>query len=181
VGTVMPAIRGDVSLNVLPANVVWALATPTADHRPTRVPIAALSARAGVEPTLRALDNVSSVIPCDASELTAALTSGRAALDAAAYDEAWLTGRSMTLDAAIAVGLAVTVAAPSGTRTSAPLTARELEIAALVADGLTNALIAARLGITQRTVDTHVSNVLRKFGVSTRAAVAAALRVHPHT
>ena len=180
----MPAIRGDVSLNVLPANVVWALATPTADHRPTRVPIAALSARAGVEPTLRALDNVSSVIPCDASELTAALTSGRAALDAAAYDEAWLTGRSMTLDAAIAVGLAVTVAAPSGTRpspASAPLTARELEIAALVADGLTNALIAARLGIALRTVDTHVSNVLRKFGVSTRAAVAAALRVHPHT
>jgi non-specific serine/threonine protein kinase len=49
------------------------------------------------------------------------------------------------------------------------LTAREQEIATLVAQGLTNRQIAAELSIALRTVDTHVSRVLRKLGVASRA------------
>jgi DNA-binding NarL/FixJ family response regulator len=53
------------------------------------------------------------------------------------------------------------------------LTARELEVLALVAEGSTNAQIATRLFISQKTVSTHVSSILSKLGVTSRAAAAA--------
>jgi DNA-binding CsgD family transcriptional regulator len=58
----------------------------------------------------------------------------------------------------------------------AGLTARELEVLALVADGLTNAQLADRLFLSEKTVDHHVSSVLRKLGEPNRAAAAAAAR-----
>ena len=48
------------------------------------------------------------------------------------------------------------------------LTARELDVAMLVAEGLTNNEIAERLFISAKTVDHHVSNLLAKLGVPTR-------------
>jgi DNA-binding NarL/FixJ family response regulator len=53
-----------------------------------------------------------------------------------------------------------------------PLTPREREIATLVARGLTNRAIAARLVIAERTADTHVSNILGKLGLDTRSQIA---------
>ena len=47
------------------------------------------------------------------------------------------------------------------------------EVAQLVAGGLTNPQIARELVIGERTVDTHVENVLHKLGFSSRAQVAA--------
>ncbi|MDX2799285.1 helix-turn-helix domain-containing protein, partial [Streptomyces scabiei] len=55
----------------------------------------------------------------------------------------------------------------------AALTARELEIAELVAQGLTSQAIADRLFVSRRTVETHVSRTFRKTGVSSRTALAA--------
>jgi DNA-binding CsgD family transcriptional regulator len=57
---------------------------------------------------------------------------------------------------------------------SAGLTARELEVVSLVAGGLANQQIAARLFLSTRTVDHHVSAALGKLGVARRADVAAA-------
>ena len=73
-------------------------------------------------------------------------------------------------------GLGVT---PPRRRTAEPdpagLTDREVEVLELVADGATNADIAARLGLSVRTVDHHVSAILSKLGArSRREAVAAA-------
>ena len=53
------------------------------------------------------------------------------------------------------------------------LTAREVEVLRQVAAGATNKAIAAELVLSVRTIDRHVSNILRKLGVSTRAAAAA--------
>ena len=54
----------------------------------------------------------------------------------------------------------------------AGLTARQLEVLALLAEGLTNADIAARLVVSTRTVDHHVAAVLRKLGARTRQEAA---------
>jgi DNA-binding NarL/FixJ family response regulator len=88
---------------------------------------------------------------------------------------------------AVAAGLTVREA-PDGntlqTRALLPnqahpaLTGREVEILGLLAEGLGNKTIAARLGISEHTVKTHVTSVFAKLGVSTRAeAVANAIRL----
>ena len=71
----------------------------------------------------------------------------------------------------------VRVQAPRGPRAStvahpAGLTAREAEVLAALRDGLTNTQIAQRLFLSTRTVDHHVSAILAKLGVSTRAEAA---------
>jgi DNA-binding NarL/FixJ family response regulator len=72
---------------------------------------------------------------------------------------------------------------PRGPRRStrsnvAGLTARELDVLRLVSDGLRNAEIAERLFLSPRTVDHHVSAILRKLDARTRGkAVAAAGRL----
>jgi ATP/maltotriose-dependent transcriptional regulator MalT len=66
--------------------------------------------------------------------------------------------------------LSTTRANPAG------LTARQVEVLALVAEGLTNAQIADRLVVSLRTVDHHVSAVLQKLGVSSRREAAERAR-----
>jgi DNA-binding CsgD family transcriptional regulator len=62
-------------------------------------------------------------------------------------------------------------------RTSGPpvggLTAREQQVLALVATGLTNRSIAAKLFVSEKTVARHVANIFAKLGVSTRSAATA--------
>lgn len=55
-----------------------------------------------------------------------------------------------------------------------PLTAREVEVLRLVAEGLANRAIAARLSIAPRTVSTHLEHIFGKLGVATRTAAARA-------
>jgi pimeloyl-ACP methyl ester carboxylesterase/DNA-binding CsgD family transcriptional regulator len=59
------------------------------------------------------------------------------------------------------------------------LTAREYAVARLVASGLTNRSLAARLSIAPRTADTHVENIRRKLGARSRAQIAAWITEHP--
>jgi ATP/maltotriose-dependent transcriptional regulator MalT len=54
-----------------------------------------------------------------------------------------------------------------------PLTAREFQVARLVADGWTNPDIAAELGISPRTAASHVEHILSKLGTTRRAAIGA--------
>jgi non-specific serine/threonine protein kinase len=54
-----------------------------------------------------------------------------------------------------------------------PLSPREREVVALVAQGRTNREIAGELMIAERTADTHLTNILNKLGFATRAQIAA--------
>jgi DNA-binding CsgD family transcriptional regulator len=54
-----------------------------------------------------------------------------------------------------------------------PLSSRELEVAGLVAQGLTNRAIAERLHLSERTAESHVKHVCDKLGFNSRSQVAA--------
>jgi DNA-binding NarL/FixJ family response regulator len=87
----------------------------------------------------------------------------------------------MTMEAAIGYALSEegsSMATPSTTSeqlSSAPdyqagLTPREIEVLGLVASGMTNAQIAKDLFISLRTVETHLTSIYHKLGVTSRAA-----------
>lgn len=80
---------------------------------------------------------------------------------------AWRRGSAMTADDLISLmGEEGAAAVRGGT-----LTPRELQVAEMLADGLTNRQIAVRMGITARTVGNHLDRVKRKLGLSTRAQI----------
>jgi DNA-binding NarL/FixJ family response regulator len=54
-----------------------------------------------------------------------------------------------------------------------PLSERELEVAELVAEGLSNPAIAARLYLSRATVASHVAHILTKLGFSARTQIAS--------
>lgn len=59
-----------------------------------------------------------------------------------------------------------------------PLTEREVSVLSLVADGYSNKLVAARLGITERTVKNHLSTIMDKLHAMDRThAVVTAVRL----
>lgn len=79
------------------------------------------------------------------------------------------------LSPSVTVRLLRHVAAPGFRQTAVQadaLTDREAEVAALVAHGLTNAEIAARLVVEPGTVKTHVANIGRKLGARNRVGIA---------
>jgi LuxR family maltose regulon positive regulatory protein len=61
----------------------------------------------------------------------------------------------------------------AGTRLAEPLSARELEVLPLIAEGLSNQEIAARLYLSLHTVKAHARNIYAKLGVSSRTQAVA--------
>lgn len=57
-----------------------------------------------------------------------------------------------------------------------PLTARELQVLVLIADGLTNREIGQQLGMVEQSVKNHISNLLRKLRATNRTAAVTAAR-----
>jgi predicted ATPase/DNA-binding CsgD family transcriptional regulator len=95
-----------------------------------------------------------------------------------AFTRALRQGGRLTLDQAIAEALGTRTDEPQeapviGAAPSSPLTAREQEIAELIAQGLSNKEIASRLVIAQRTTEGHVEHILAKLGFNSRTRVAA--------
>ena len=96
------------------------------------------------------------------------------ALGEDAYRTVFAGGRVMGMDDAVAYAMiSASGPEPVPDTTGSPLTPREAQVAGLVAVGLTNADIAARLFISVRTVQGHLENILRKLEFSSRAQVAA--------
>jgi DNA-binding NarL/FixJ family response regulator len=78
----------------------------------------------------------------------------------------------LQLDPAVARRLMSSLRAGPRTDLTAELTPRELEVLRLVGAGKSNKAIAAELQISERTARTHVSNILRKLGLSSRTQAA---------
>ena len=84
-----------------------------------------------------------------------------------------LVGASLEADAVI-----VATTAPRDADAEVALTARELEVLALLAEGASNKLIARRLGISTHTAKYHVASLLEKLdAVSRTDAVTSAARI----
>ena len=110
----------------------------------------------------------------DEAEHDRHIAAARAGLDPSAFAAAHDRGRAMTVDQAFDFALAVASPGRAGRDGGAEtLTAREREVASLIAQGRTNRQIAAKLVITERTAETHVQNILNKLGFSSRAQIAA--------
>lgn len=84
-------------------------------------------------------------------------------------------GRDLSLEQAIAEALAPEADLPSPSVHSSPggLTPRERDVAALVAQGCSNRVIAETLVISERTAEHHVANILAKLDFTSRAQIAA--------
>jgi len=105
----------------------------------------------------------------------------RTAIGAQAYQAAFDAAANAGLEESISFALAEKAGKPRPVeRRGSPggLTRREREIAELVAEGLSNRAIAARLVIAQRTAETHVENILAKLGFTAGAEIAAWLAEH---
>jgi predicted ATPase/DNA-binding CsgD family transcriptional regulator len=111
-----------------------------------------------------------------------AVTAARAQFGEKPFAAAWAEGRTMRLEHVLAAQRPVTmpwpvsaepVTAPPVAKSStypAGLTAREVEVLRLVAQGLTDAQVAEQLVISPRTVNSHLKAIYGKIGVSSRSA-----------
>ena len=99
----------------------------------------------------------------------------RLVLGERAFSKAVQQGRGLSLRQAVAYALGESTAAgdPPRSGPNKDLTPRERQVADLVAQGLTNRVIADKLVISQRTAQGHVEHILAKLGFVSRAQIAA--------
>ena len=113
------------------------------------------------------------------------MAAARAQLGEEAWESAFAQGMAMLAEEAAGYALTEEVAPaaaespPAGggetddPLTINPLTARECEVAAMVAHGMSNRRIAQDLYLSERTVENHVSKILRKLDLGSRTEIAA--------
>jgi predicted ATPase/DNA-binding SARP family transcriptional activator/DNA-binding CsgD family transcriptional regulator/Tfp pilus assembly protein PilF len=123
--------------------------------------------------------------PDDKRVLEPFLEAARSRLDEVAFQVAWEEGRAMTEAQAIGYALSEEEELDAPTLVAVPeqqpppgepterLTAREQEVALLIARGLTNRRIAQELSISESTVENHIHKVFKKLGFSSRSRIAA--------
>jgi ATP/maltotriose-dependent transcriptional regulator MalT len=107
----------------------------------------------------------------------------RAALGDIRFETGWKRGLTLRREQVSALALedakpAAEQSADAANEDGFELTARELEVARLVADGLSNPAIAAALFVSRATVKTHVSHILQKLTLDSRVQLAGWVAAH---
>jgi predicted ATPase/DNA-binding NarL/FixJ family response regulator len=110
--------------------------------------------------------------PSERRYLDGWLVHARRTLGPRAYPAAWNDGQASTLEQAVSLAETIVVTSLSASPTGG-LSAREQEVARLLARGLTNKQIAAELVVSPGTVRTHVEHILAKLELHSRAQIAA--------
>jgi predicted ATPase/DNA-binding CsgD family transcriptional regulator len=113
--------------------------------------------------------------PIDQEEFDRNVASARAIMGEKMFTAAWEKGRAMTLAQALELVKRGQRRARgrAGPPATGGLTTREVEVAALVAGGMSNEAIAQALVLSERTIEMHVSHALHKLGLTTRTQLAA--------
>jgi predicted ATPase/DNA-binding SARP family transcriptional activator/DNA-binding CsgD family transcriptional regulator len=110
------------------------------------------------------------------------LAIARSWLGEATWERVWEEGRAMTLEEAVSYALEeedtdpLTTSVPGEPSAGQPhvtLSRREEEVAALVAQGMSNRQIAQELFLSERTIENHVSKILRKLELTSRTEIAS--------
>ncbi len=120
--------------------------------------------------------------PVERADYERSVATARIHLGEKAFTAAWVEGRMMTPEQALAAQGKAMISSPMPARTaSAPpvkaptspagLTAREVEVLRLVAQGLTNPRIAERLIISSHTVNAHVRSIYNKLNITSRSTL----------
>jgi predicted ATPase/DNA-binding CsgD family transcriptional regulator len=122
-------------------------------------------------------------VPYWQRQLDATEESVREGLGEARYRASWELGFALGDRDRVALALDDEIPPPDRAASDTPeyefeLTARELEVARLVADGLSNPAIAATLFVSRATVKTHVSHILRKLTLDSRVQLASWVAAH---
>ncbi|GIF71755.1 response regulator transcription factor [Asanoa siamensis] len=139
--------------------------------------VAATVALRGELPTVRVLVLTTFDTDQDIHRAIAAGAVGYLLKDAARGDLVRGVRAAARGEAALAPSVAAKLMARSAGPPTDPLTARERQVLALVADGLTNRQIGGRLRVSETTVKTHLVRAFAKLGVDDRtAAVTVALQ-----
>jgi predicted ATPase/class 3 adenylate cyclase/DNA-binding CsgD family transcriptional regulator len=120
--------------------------------------------------------------PVECADYEHAVTAARTHLGAKAFAAAWAEGRTMSPEQALAAQRLATMPQQASivpkpttpTKTSPPspagLTAREVEVLRLIAQGMTDIQVAEQLVISPRTINWHLTSIYSKLGVSSRSA-----------
>ena len=117
------------------------------------------------------------------------IADARQALGPERFEAAWAAGAALSLEEAVDLALAAPVpdaatdvahagqprdatASPAASRPGVPLTPREQEVVALIAQGLSNRQISEALTLSVRTVERHIENVYNRLGITGKAGRA---------
>jgi non-specific serine/threonine protein kinase len=147
-------------------SLAWIAADEQRDQRAARLLGASLRMWQAMHASLAAFRSLE-----DFHNETMAAVRGR--MGDRAFETQLRRGAELSPEDAVALALESTaVPAQRSSTDESGLTKREREVAALIADGLSNREIAARLVVAQRTAEGHVENILSKLGFTSRAQVA---------
>jgi predicted ATPase/DNA-binding CsgD family transcriptional regulator len=110
--------------------------------------------------------------PADQTVLTRDIEMARTRLVGRDWEVAWATGSALSAEQAVALATRDDGVPGASLDGGGPLSRREVQVAGLVAEGLTNRQISTALSISEKTVGTHIEHIMAKLDLRSRTLIA---------